>query len=91
MLGSDRGIFKTREFISVLLTIYRRATFISIILEVPSFELCTIICCDLLENTFFTTFIEIWVHINARATSEVYIIQVLKMSSPTAFYKIFCC
>jgi len=57
----------------VLITISRSAMFISIIVEVPSFELCTITCCDL-ENTFFTTFLEIWVHINARASSEIYVV-----------------
>ena len=58
------------------ITVNRSATFSSIIMEVPSFELCTITCCDL-ENTFFTTFLEIW------ASSEIYVVQVLKMPSLT--------
>lgn len=74
----------------VLITVYRSATFISMIMKVPRFELCTIICCDLLENTFFTTFLEICCHINTRASSEICVVQVLKMPSPT-FYKIFYC
>ena len=83
MLGSDNRSFEAQEFISVLITVYRSATFSSIIMEVPNFELCTIICCDLLENTFFTTFLEIWVLINTRASSEIYVVQVLKMPSQT--------
>lgn len=62
----------------MLITVNRSATFSSIIMEVPNFELCTITCCDL-ENTFFTTFLEIWVRINARVSSEIYVVQVLKM------------
>lgn len=66
----------------MLITVNRSATFSSIIMEVPSFELCTITCCDL-ENTFFTAFLEIWVRINARVSSEIYVVQVLKMPSLT--------
>lgn len=66
----------------MLITVNRSAMFSSIITEVPSFELCTITCCDL-ENTFFTTFLKIWVQINARASSEIYVVQVLKMPSLT--------
>lgn len=91
MLSSDKGIFKAQESVSVLLPTCRNATFSSTILEVPNFEHCNIRLCDLVQNTFFTTFIEIWVLINARATSEICIVQVLKMSSPTASYKIFYC